>query len=214
MKYNPTAPKVRPLVMGVLNTTPDSFSDGNKFLELQAALDHAKLLQMSGADIIDVGGESTRPGATRISVEEEQERVLPVIGKIVDADLGCAISIDTMNSETALAAVLLGATIINDVSGGLADENMFKVAAETKATLVISHWRGHADVMDTMSSYQNVALEVANELKERMMPESICLDFSMLASSRRFTACPTIKDVKEEATEIASAYLALASAGT
>lgn len=168
MKYNPTAPKVRPLVMGVLNTTPDSFSDGNKFLELQAALDHAKLLQMSGADIIDVGGESTRPGATRISVEEEQERVLPVIGKIVDADLGCAISIDTMNSETALAAVLLGATIINDVSGGLADENMFKVAAETKATLVISHWRGHADVMDTMSSYQNVALEVANELKERV----------------------------------------------
>ena len=162
MKYNPTAPKVRPLVMGVLNTTPDSFSDGNQFLALQAALDHAKLLQMSGADIIDVGGESTRPGAIRISVEEEQERVLPVIAKIVDSELGCEISIDTMNSETALAAVLLGATTINDVSGGLADENMFKVAAETKATLVISHWRGHADVMDTMSSYQNVALEADN----------------------------------------------------
>ena len=88
MKYNPTAPKVRPRVMGVLNTTPDSFSDGNQFLALQAALDHAKLLQMSGADIIDVGGESTRPGAIRISVEEEQERVLPVIAKIVDSELG------------------------------------------------------------------------------------------------------------------------------
>jgi dihydropteroate synthase len=129
MKYNPTAPKVRPLVMGVLNTTPDSFSDGNQFLALQAALDHAKLLQISGADIIDVGGESTRPGAVRISVEEEQERVLPVIAKIVDSELGCEISIDTMNSETALAAVLLGAKINIDVSGGLAVENMFKVDA-------------------------------------------------------------------------------------
>ncbi len=97
MKYNPTAPKVRPLVMGVLNTTPDSFSDGNQFLALQAALDHAKLLQMSGADIIDVGGESTRPGAARISVEEEQERVLPVIAKIVDSELGCEISIYSIN---------------------------------------------------------------------------------------------------------------------
>ena len=168
MKYNPTAPKVRPLVMGVLNVTPDSFSDGNQFLALQAALDHAKLLQISGADIIDIGGESTRPGATRISVEEEQERVLPVIAKIVEADLGCLISVDTMNSETALAAVLLGATIINDVSGGLADEDMFRVAAETKATLVISHWRGHADLMDTLSSYNDVAAEVASELSQRV----------------------------------------------
>lgn len=168
MKYNPTAPKAKPLVMGVLNVTPDSFSDGNQFLALNAALDHAKLLEISGADIIDVGGESTRPGATRISVEEEQERVLPVIAKLVDADLGCAISIDTMNSETARAAVLLGATIINDVSGGLADEKMFKIAAETKATLIISHWRGHSTVMDGMNAYQDIAADVAKELKARV----------------------------------------------
>ena len=168
MKYNPTAPKTKPLVMGVLNITPDSFSDGNQFLILQSALDHAKLLVISGADIIDVGGESTRPGAIRISVEEEQERVLPVIAKLVDEDLKVAISIDTMNAETARAAVLLGATIINDVSGGLADENMFSVAKETGATLVLSHWRGHSDVMNTLTAYQDIAVEVANELQKRV----------------------------------------------
>lgn len=168
MKYNPTAPKAKPLVMGVLNITPDSFSDGNLYSSLDAALDHAKLLAISGADIIDIGGESTRPGAVRISVEEEQERVVPVIKKLLEADLGIRLSVDTMNSETARVAIGLGVSIINDVSGGLADSEMFSVAAETKATLVISHWRGHSDIMNTMNSYQDVAVEVAQELQGRV----------------------------------------------
>ncbi|NBR65324.1 MAG: dihydropteroate synthase [Actinobacteria bacterium] len=154
--------------MGVLNITPDSFSDGNLYSSLDAALDHARLLAISGADIIDIGGESTRPGAVRISVEEEQGRVVPVIKKLLEADLGIRLSIDTMNSETARVAIGLGVSIINDVSGGLADSEMFSVAAETKATLVISHWRGHSDIMNTMNSYQDVAVEVAQELQGRV----------------------------------------------
>ena len=168
MKYNPTAPKAKPLVMGVLNITPDSFSDGNLYSSLDAALDHARLLAISGADIIDIGGESTRPGAERITVGEEQTRVLPVIKRIVEADLGVRLSIDTMNAATAREAVALGVSIINDVSGGLADPEMFSVAAETKATLVISHWRGHSNIMNTLNSYQHVAVEVAQELQLRV----------------------------------------------
>ena len=168
MKYNPTAPKAKPLVMGVLNITPDSFSDGNLYSSLDAALDHARLLAISGADIIDIGGESTRPGAERITVEEEQTRVLPAIKKIVEANLGVRLSIDTMNAATAREAVALGVSIINDVSGGLADPEMFSVAAETKATLVISHWRGHSNIMNTLNSYQDVAVEVAQELQIRV----------------------------------------------
>ena len=168
MKYNPTAPKAKPLVMGVLNITPDSFSDGNLYSSVDAALDHARLLAISGADIIDIGGESTRPGAERITVEEEQTRVLPAIKKIVEANLGVRLSIDTMNAATAREAVALGVSIINDVSGGLADPEMFSVAAETKATLVISHWRGHSNIMNTLNSYQDVAIEVAQELQIRV----------------------------------------------
>jgi dihydropteroate synthase len=168
MKYNPTAPKAKPLVMGVLNITPDSFSDGNLYSSVDAALDHARLLAISGADIIDIGGESTRPGAERITVEEEQTRVLPAIKRIVEADLGVRLSIDTMNAATAREAVALGVSIINDVSGGLADPEMFSVAAETKATLVISHWRGHSNIMNTLNSYQDVAVEVAQELQLRV----------------------------------------------
>jgi dihydropteroate synthase len=154
--------------MGVLNITPDSFSDGNLYSSVDAALDHARLLAISGADIIDIGGESTRPGAERITVEEEQTRVLPTIKKIVEADLGVRLSIDTMNAATAREAVALGVSIINDVSGGLADPEMFSVAAETKATLVISHWRGHSNIMNTLNSYQDVAVEVAQELQLRV----------------------------------------------
>ena len=168
MKYNPTAPKAKPLVMGVLNITPDSFSDGNLYSSVDAALDHARLLAISGADIIDIGGESTRPGAERITVAEEQTRVLPVIKRIVEAGLGVRLSIDTMNAATAREAVALGVSIINDVSGGLADPEMFRVAAETKATLVISHWRGHSNIMNTLNSYQHVAVEVAQELQLRV----------------------------------------------
>jgi len=157
----------QPLVMGVLNVTPDSFSDGGEFVRLEAALDHARVLQIAGADSIDVGGESTRPGAARVSPAEEQARVLPVIEAIV-TQLGAKVSIDTMNAETARLAVAAGASIINDVSGGLADPGMFKVAADTGATIIISHWRGFSDQMDTLATYDDVAAEVAAELKARV----------------------------------------------
>ena len=157
----------QPLVMGVLNVTPDSFSDGGDFVRLEAALDHARVLQIAGADIIDIGGESTRPGAKRVTLAEEQARVLPVIEAIV-TELGAKVSIDTMNAETARLAVAAGASIINDVSGGLADPGMFQVAADTGATIIISHWRGFSDQMDTLATYDDVAAEVAAELKARV----------------------------------------------
>ncbi|MFM1984149.1 MAG: hypothetical protein RL723_584 [Actinomycetota bacterium] len=170
---NFTAPKQKPKVMGVLNVTPDSFSDGGQFNNVESALDHARVLLIGGADIIDVGGESTRPGAGRISTEEELARVLPVI-EAISAELLASgrsdvqISIDTMNATTALSAVAAGAKIINDVSGGLADEKMFSVAAATGATLVISHWRGFSSEMDQLNQYLDVAREVGIELKARI----------------------------------------------
>lgn len=168
MKYDSSAPKVKPLVMGVLNVTPDSFSDGNQYNSVESALDHAKLLVLAGAQIIDIGGESTRPGAERVSVEEEQARVLPVIKAIAELELGASISIDTMNANTAELAIAAGANIINDVSGGLADEAMLGVAAKHDVLIILSHWRGHSDIMNTMASYQNVAEEVATELQSRV----------------------------------------------
>ncbi len=162
----------RPLIMGVLNVTPDSFSDGGQFSALDDAVNHARLLIAAGANIIDLGGESTRPGADRVSLDEEQRRVLGVIERIrVEPsfiDSGAQISIDTMNAATARAAVAAGATIINDVSGGLADVEMFSVAAQTGVTLVISHWRGFSDVMNTLNAYEDVARDVARELSERV----------------------------------------------
>jgi dihydropteroate synthase len=168
MKYDSSAPKVKPLVMGVLNVTPDSFSDGNQYNSVESAVDHAKLLVLAGAQIIDIGGESTRPGAERVTLEEEQSRVVPVIKAIAELNLGAAISIDTMNAETAELAIAAGANIINDVSGGLADEAMLGVAAKHHVVIILSHWRGHSDVMNTMASYQNVAEEVATELQARV----------------------------------------------
>ena len=162
----------RPLIMGVLNVTPDSFSDGGEFSALEDAVNHARLLIAAGANIIDIGGESTRPGAERVTVEEEQRRVLSVIERITKEpsfiDSGAQISIDTMNASTARAAVAAGAKIINDVSGGLADEDMFAVAAETDSTLVISHWRGFSDVMNTLNAYADIARDVAAELSSRV----------------------------------------------
>ena len=157
----------RPLLMGVLNATPDSFSDGGKYDSLEAAVDHAKLMAAAGASVIDVGGESTRPGAERVSPEQEQARVLAIIERIAK-DPGLRISIDTMNASTAKAAVEAGASIINDVSGGLADPQMFAVAAQTGAELVISHWRAPSDRMDELATYDDVAQDVAAELRERV----------------------------------------------
>ena len=156
----------KPLIMGVLNITPDSFSDGGKFTNLGSAVAQAKLLVAQGANILDVGGESTRPGAARVPISEEISRVVPVIE--ATATLGAEISIDTMNSETARAAVIAGATIINDVSGGLNDEKIFKVAADSNATLIISHWRGHSDQMDSLNQYQSIGADVARELAEQV----------------------------------------------
>ena len=159
--------------MGVLNVTPDSFSDGGQYNTVELAMDHARVLLIGGADIIDIGGESTRPGAERISVQEELSRVIPVIEALV-AELAATgrsdvkISVDTMNSATALAAVAAGAKIINDVSGGLADEKMFAVAAATGAQIVISHWRGFSTEMDQLNQYLDVAKEVGLELQSRI----------------------------------------------
>ena len=165
--------KQSPKVMGVINVTPDSFSDGGQFESITTALDHARVLIIGGADIIDIGGESTRPGAQRISSDEELARVIPVI-EALSAELlatgrnDVQISIDTMNATTALAALAAGAKIINDVSGGLADEKMFSVAAATGATLVISHWRGFSTEMDQLNQYKDVAREVSLELQVRI----------------------------------------------
>ena len=162
----------RPLIMGVLNLTPDSFSDGGKFVDPVAAMAQAKLMVEQGANIIDIGGESTRPGADRVPLEVEQQRVMPVIEALVAADWFAEskvkISIDTMNSETAVAAVHAGASLVNDVSGGLADPKMQRAVAATKATYVLSHWRGFSKDMNTYAEYEDVAKDVAAELAEQV----------------------------------------------
>ena len=172
----------RPVLWGVLNVTPDSFSDGGQFLSLDLALAQATMLTKHGADLIDVGGESTRPGAQRVAPDVEQERVIPVIEALTER--GYVVSIDTMNASTARAAIEAGATIVNDVSGGLADPDMFSVVAEAEVDYVIMHWRGHSNVMNDLAHYDNVARDVRNELHERasmaieagIRPERIILD--------------------------------------
>lgn len=156
------ANKNRCLVVGVLNVTPDSFSDGGFFSNTKEAVEHAQELIHQGADLIDVGGESTRPGATRIEAFEEQKRVIPVIEELTN--LGIITSIDTMRSETAQEAAKAGAQIVNDVSGGLADENMHKTVAKLDLAYVLMHWRGHSTVMDDLAKYSDVVTEVLKEI--------------------------------------------------
>src|SRR5690606_22136007 len=131
----------RPRVMGVVNVTPDSFSDGGLCADTERAVAHGRGLLAQGADILDIGGESTRPGATRPLVVEELGRVVPVIREL--AAHGATLSVDTMRAEVARAAVEAGATLVNDVSGGLADPQMLSVVADTGVTYVAMHWRGH-----------------------------------------------------------------------
>ena len=157
----------RPKLMGVLNVTPDSFSDGGEFLDPASALEQVSLMVGQGAQIIDVGGESTRPGAQRISLQDEQDRVLPVIEKI-KAEFDVLVSIDTMNSKTARRAVQAGADIVNDISGGLADPQMFASIQDLKCQYILGHWRGHSDQMDSLASYSDVAREVVAELAEQV----------------------------------------------
>ena len=158
--------------MGVINITPDSFSDGGQFLDSSEAIKHALELVREGANIIDLGGESTRPGALRVKIDEEQARVLPVIESLMqNAEFkasGAIISIDTMNAQTAALAVAAGAAIVNDVSGGLADEQMFAELKNLKCKFIVSHWRGFSETMDSLNNYTSVAKDVAEELIERV----------------------------------------------
>src|SRR3954447_5742200 len=153
-------------VMGVINVTPDSFSDGGAFDDADSAVKHGVQLLAAGADMLDVGGESTRPGAQRVSAEEEQLRVLPVVRALADA--GAIVSIDTMRASTAEAALHAGARIINDVSGGLADPDLPRVAASAGAPYVVMHWRGHSAGMQQQAVYTDVVREVCDELKARV----------------------------------------------
>ncbi|MFD5224426.1 dihydropteroate synthase [Microbacterium sp. NPDC058342] len=153
-------------IWGILNVTPDSFSDGGRYAETDTALARAHLLRAQGAAVIDVGGESTRPGAERVSPAVEQGRVLPVIEELTAA--GIPTSIDTLNADTAAAAVRAGARIVNDVSGGLADEGMLAAVADLDADIAIGHWRGPSSDMYARAQYARVAREVAGELRERV----------------------------------------------
>jgi dihydropteroate synthase len=156
----------RCLVSGVVNVTPDSFSDGGLWWEAGDAIAHGLEMLALGADIIDVGGESTRPGAVRPPVDEELRRVLPVVRELAGA--GAVVSIDTMRARVAEAALDLGASIVNDVSGGLADPQILAVAAGHGAAYVAMHWRAHSRVMQQLASYDDVLVEVRTELSQRL----------------------------------------------
>ena len=153
-------------IMGIVNVTPDSFSDGGRYLDPDVALAHARLLRAQGAEILDVGGESTRPGAQRVAPRVEQQRVLPVVEAL--ASDGSFVSIDTMNAATAVAAVRAGARLVNDVSGGLADPDMLAAVAETDADMALGHWRGPSTQMYARADYVDVGREVSVELAERV----------------------------------------------
>jgi dihydropteroate synthase len=156
----------RSLVMGVVNVTPDSFSDGGEWFEPAAAIKHGLDLLAEGADLLDVGGESTRPGAERPSQAEEIRRVLPVVEALAAA--GALISVDTMRSEVAALALEAGATMINDVSAGQSDPDMLALVAERRTPYVAMHWRGHSIDMQNKAEYDDVVAEVIAELAERL----------------------------------------------
>jgi dihydropteroate synthase len=156
----------RPIVMGVLNVTPDSFSDGGRYLRFADALAHAREMCEHGATIVDVGGESTRPGAERVDARTETARVVPVIAALA-AD-GVPTSIDTTRAAVAAAALDAGATLVNDVSGGLADPDMARVVADAGVAWVLMHWRGHSHNMAELATYHDVVADVRTELRARV----------------------------------------------
>ncbi|MEV7543231.1 dihydropteroate synthase [Streptomyces sp. NPDC089915] len=169
-------------VMGVVNVTPDSFSDGGRWFDTTAAVKRGLDLVAQGADLVDVGGESTRPGATRVDAEEELRRVVPVVRGL--ASEGVAVSVDTMRATVAEQAVAAGARLVNDVSGGLADPRMIPAVAATDVPFVVMHWRGFSDGMNALAVYDDVLGEVAAELRARIdavvtggiAPERIVVD--------------------------------------
>jgi len=156
----------RALLMGVLNVTPDSFSDGGEFFATEAAVKHGLAMAESGADIIDVGGESTRPGATPVPPNDEMERVLPVIEQLTQATRA-SLSIDTSKAVVARAAIEKGAVIINDITGGRGDPGMFALAAEKQAALIIMHMQGTPETMQLAPTYNDVVSEVADFFRQR-----------------------------------------------
>ena len=156
----------RCLIMGIVNVTPDSFSDGGQWFDTDVAIAHARHLLTQGADIVDIGGESTRPGADPVTPGEELARILPVVEAL--ARDGATVSIDTFSAATAEAALAAGARIVNDVSGGLADPGMAGVVARTGAVYVLGHWRGTPETMNSLATYDDVVAEVCAELEERV----------------------------------------------
>lgn len=156
----------RCLVMGVLNVTPDSFSDGGCYADAGAAIAHGLEMHAAGADYVDVGGESTRPGADRVDAAEECRRVVPVVRELSAA--GVRVSVDTTRAEVAATALESGAVLVNDVSGGLADEGMARLVAETGVPWVLMHWRGHSREMYAAARYGDVVTEVGAELTARV----------------------------------------------
>ena len=154
------------LVMGILNVTPDSFADGGRHNEFAAAVERGLEMIAEGVDIIDIGGESTRPGADRVSEAEELKRTIPVITEL--AKHGVTISIDTMRASTAEAAIKAGAAIINDVSGGLSDSQMLQTAARLNVPYIAMHWRGQSKDMNSKAIYADVVNDVIAELNERI----------------------------------------------
>ncbi|AXU14294.1 dihydropteroate synthase [Streptomyces clavuligerus] len=169
-------------VMGVVNVTPDSFSDGGRWFDTTAAVKRGLDLVADGADLVDVGGESTRPGASRVDEEEELRRVVPVVRGL--AAEGVTVSVDTMRASVASRAVAAGATLVNDVSGGLADPGMVPAMAAAEVPFVVMHWRGFSEDMNSRAVYGDVVAEVVDELRQRMeavvdggvAPERIVLD--------------------------------------
>ena len=155
----------RPSVIGVVNVTPDSFSDGGRYTDLEAAVAHGLEALREGADLVDVGGESTRPGAARVDGPTEAARVLPVIRELAAAKV--PMSIDTTRAEVASAALAAGVCAVNDVSGGLADPDMAKVVADAGCPWVLMHWRGHSRNMQRLATYRDVVKEVRDELRQR-----------------------------------------------
>jgi len=168
--------------MGVLNVTPDSFSDGGRYLHLDDALTHGVEMWTAGADLVDVGGESTRPGADRVAAEVEIARILPVIEGLSAA--GVAVSVDTTRARVAEAALSAGAAVVNDVSGGLADPEMAHVVADAGVPWILMHWRGYSKDMDSLATYEDVVTDVRVELSARVdaavcagvSPEALVLD--------------------------------------
>jgi dihydropteroate synthase len=168
--------------MGVVNVTPDSFSDGGRWFEPEAAIAHGIRLLDEGADVLDIGGESTRPGAQRVPLEEELRRVIPVIRELAAGD--AVVSVDTMRAEVADAALAAGAALVNDVSGGMADPSMAALVAEAGVPYIVVHWRAPSAEMESSAVYTDVVTEVRAELQARLealaevgvRPEQVALD--------------------------------------